>query len=130
MGYAESMTQILKQLAVAVAGGLITLALLAIGSWVSGGGLISGLGGVLDERFQAEVNRTDERVKEIKTTLSQEVIRECRVCFQEIENSDQCQGNRNSCSGWSSNPSWTKVFRDDTDGRGGGCRYQWKLECR
>lgn len=57
----------------------------------------------------------------------------CRVCFKETEGSSQCQGNRQSCSGWSApglgSPSWTSPFRDDTDNRGGGCRYQWFLEC-
>ena len=46
----------------------------------------------------------------------------CRVCFKETEGSSQCQGNRQSCSGWSAprvrNPSWTLPFRDDTDNRG------------
>nr|VFK78043.1 MAG: Collagen triple helix repeat-containing protein [Candidatus Kentron sp. SD] len=60
-------------------------------------------------------------------------ITQCRICFRETEGSSQCQGTRSSCSGWASltnkNPSWTAPFRDDTDGRGGGCRYQWKLEC-
>jgi len=51
-----------------------------------------------------------------------------RVCFRETEGSSQCQNSRSSCSGWSSNPQWTEVFRDDTDGRGGGCKYQWSLE--
>ena len=25
---------------------------------------------------------------------------------------------------------WTAVFRDDTDSRGGGCNYSWRLECQ
>ena len=53
-----------------------------------------------------------------------------RLCFQETEGSSQCQGTRNSCTGWSPNPSWTSHFRDDTDNRGGGCRYAWKIESR
>ena len=124
------MLQILKQLAIGVAGALLTLVLLAIWDWASEGKLISVLGGVTDSQFQEELNGTNVRVTELETALSPGLIRECRLCFQEIENSDQCQGNRNSCSGWSSNPSWTQAFRDDTDNRPGGCRYQWKLECR
>ena len=62
-----------------------------------------------------------------------ESIQVCRVCFKEVEGSSQCQGNRQSCSGWSApgstNPSWTLPFRDDTDNRGGGCTYQWFLDC-
>ena len=61
-----------------------------------------------------------------------ESIQVCRVCFKEVEGSSQCQGNRQSCSGWSApgrDPSWTSPFRDDTDNRGGGCIYQWFLEC-
>ena len=60
-------------------------------------------------------------------------ITRCRICFRETEGSSQCQGTRASCSGWASltnrYPSWTSSFRDDTDNRGGGCRYQWRLEC-
>ena len=59
-------------------------------------------------------------------------IQVCRVCFKEVEGSSQCQGKRQSCSGWSApgaNPSWTLPFRDDTDNRSGGCIYQWFLDC-
>ena len=58
--------------------------------------------------------------------------RNCRVCFKETEGSSQCQGSRNSCSGWTTdnNPAWTASFRDDTDNRSGGCTYQWYLECK
>ena len=58
------------------------------------------------------------------------VAKEYRLCFQETEGSSQCQGTRSSCTGWSSRPSWTSPFRDDTDNRGGGCKYQWKIEER
>lgn len=51
-----------------------------------------------------------------------------RLCFRETEGSSQCQGTRESCTGWSYFPGWTKYFRDDTDNRGGGCRYAWKIE--
>eukprot|EP00731_Ephydatia_muelleri_P012047 Em0006g941a len=55
----------------------------------------------------------------------------CRVCFQETEGSSQCQGSRGpTCSGWSTSPAPTDLFRDDTDGRSGGCAYQWSLECK
>ena len=72
----------------------------------------------------------------------------CRVCFQETEGSEQCQLNRGpTCSGWSTSPAPTDVFRDETDGmmfiacmsvqmvfsmsdRPGGCTYQWRLECK
>lgn len=70
-------------------------------------------------------------------------ISACRICFEETEGSSQCQQKRKSCSHWSntfahgdSGPSvvdkdyWTDPFRDDTDGRGGGCKYQWIVECR
>ena len=53
-----------------------------------------------------------------------------RLCFQETEGSSQCQGTRSSCTGWSQSPSWTQYFRDDTDNRGGGCRYAWKIESK
>lgn len=57
-------------------------------------------------------------------------IKECRICFRETEGGSQCQGARNTCSGWSKNPSYSDSFRDDTDSRPGGCTYSWALECR
>ncbi|XP_068708876.1 uncharacterized protein [Montipora foliosa] len=53
---------------------------------------------------------------------------ELRICFQETERSSQCQGPSHTCSGWSSKPAWSSPFRDDTDSRAGGCRYQWRIE--
>lgn len=58
------------------------------------------------------------------------VITECRVCFKAGGPNDQCGGDRNTCSGWSSEPQWTDVFNDDTDDKPGGCSYQWNIECR
>lgn len=58
------------------------------------------------------------------------VVTACRICFQEIEGSSQCEGHRNTCSGYSTHPSWPLPFRDDTDRRTGGCQYQWKIECQ
>ena len=69
---------------------------------------------------------------ESRSPQPREPIQVCRVCFKEVEGSSQCQGNRQSCSGWSApgrDPSWTSPFRDDTDNRGGGCIYQWFLDC-
>lgn len=68
----------------------------------------------------------------LTSLISAGFITRCRVCFQETEGSRQCQGSRESCSGWStmSSPSWTLPFRDDTDGRSGGCKYQWRVECQ
>lgn len=56
----------------------------------------------------------------------------CRVCFKESEGSSQCQGTRQSCSGWAApgaDPSWTLPFHDNTDKRNGGCTYNWYLDC-
>ena len=63
------------------------------------------------------------------TTITKKPV--YRVCFKETEGSSQCQGSRQSCSGWSANkvPAWTLPFRDDTDNRGGGCTYSWYLDC-
>ena len=59
-------------------------------------------------------------------------LTKCRVCFQEVEGSSQCQGIRRSCSEYSNmkSPMWTGPFRDVTDWRPGGCTYQWRLLCR
>eukprot|EP01006_Ploeotia_vitrea_P058540 TRINITY_DN69658_c0_g1_i1.p1 TRINITY_DN69658_c0_g1~~TRINITY_DN69658_c0_g1_i1.p1 ORF type:complete len:216 (+),score=24.13 TRINITY_DN69658_c0_g1_i1:29-676(+) len=56
-------------------------------------------------------------------------VDKCRVHFLESEGSSQCEGSRRSMSGWSTAANWTAPFRDDTDGRPGGCTYQWGLEC-
>lgn len=56
----------------------------------------------------------------------------CRVCFKETQGGSQCQGTRESCSGWAAvgaNPSWTLPFHDNTDNRSGGCTYNWYLDC-
>lgn len=57
-------------------------------------------------------------------------VRRCRICFLETEGSSQCQGNRHSCSSWSDSPGWTEPFRDDIYSRGGGCKYQWSIQCQ
>lgn len=77
-------------------------------------------------------------------TVDPEVLAQqtCRVCFKETEGSSQCQGHRESCSGFTSlvaaaaaadDDQWlstaTLPFRDDTDRRSGGCVYQWAFEC-
>ena len=89
------------------------------------------LGSAADEFAQLQ-EQVDTLRGELET-VSGETIRECRVCFRETENSSQCQGARNTCSGWSkpgNTGDWSRSFRDDTDRRAGGCRYQWRLECR
>jgi len=75
---------------------------------------------VIEQQFVAS-NETD----------STNYIGECRICFNENFINDQCQGARNTCTGWSkTNPSWSQPFRDDTDGRTGLCGYSWQLQCR
>lgn len=68
---------------------------------------------------------------ETQTTAEDSNYEVCRICFKETEGSSQCQGTRESCSGWTAlaDPDWTSPFRDDTDDRGGGCKYQWYLDC-
>jgi len=70
--------------------------------------------------------------------LKKTAITACRICFHEGEGShshgrnNQCQGAHYTCSGWSNttSPAWTLPFRDDTDNRPGGCKYQWKIQCK
>lgn len=84
------------------------------------------------ESLRNEVKRNLDTLATLRGELG-ELVRECRICFQEVEGSSQCQRSRNTCSGWSSpgnTGDWSEVFRDDTDDRGGGCAYQWRLECR
>lgn len=77
------------------------------------------------ETLEQKLNRTED----LLTYVQGRVVYACRVCFQEREGSSQCQGNRDSCSGWSTDPDWTAHYRDDTDNRAGGCAYYWKIEC-
>ena len=51
------MPQILKQLAISIAGAIIVLLLIAIWDWASSGGVVAMLGGVGDSRFQEELNK-------------------------------------------------------------------------
>lgn len=83
------------------------------------------------EQKDATCNQRIDRIESQIGNASTSTVHRCRVCFQETEGSDQCQGNRNSCSGWSNetSPKWTEPFRDDTDDRSGGCKYQWHLDC-
>ena len=89
---------------------------------MTSGGVIQALGGAT----AADVNKINSELAV--------AVKECRVCFNESEGSPgQCGGARSTCSGWSSLGSvggWSEAFRDDTDRRSGGCRYQWRLECR
>jgi hypothetical protein len=60
---------------------------------------------------------------------------EYRLCFNELEGSDQCGGVRNSCTEWASKAStsvtyYTSPFRTTTDNRPGGCKYSWSMEQR
>ena len=55
---------------------------------------------------------------------------EYRLCFWEKEGGIQCRGKRQSCTGWSSQPSWTQPFDDFTYAKKGGCRYSWMIQAR
>ena len=119
-----------------VASAAIIAISLLIWQALTDGGLIRALNGITTQEMQA----AEERLKTAEDGLQSTIdllatkIGECRICFREIEGSSQCrEGSRNTCSGWSSpdsNGAWTAWFRDDTDNRGGGCKYQWRLECR
>jgi len=62
-------------------------------------------------------------------------VKYCMICFKETEGSRECEGERDTCSGWASpgmdddDVEWSEPFRDNTDGRPGGCKYQWRLIC-
>ena len=88
----------------------------------------------IDSQLQQLGSRLDSSVTSLTSSVqsvSSSAVKRCRVCFYESEGSSQCQGNRNSCSQWSdAGAGWTQAFRDDTDNRGGGCHYQWKVECQ
>jgi len=83
--------------------------------------------------LSSRISSMASQFQSVQTTVnavsSAHRVTRCRLCFREIEGSSQCQRSRHSCSGWSTSPSWTSPFRDDTDRRGGGCTYQWRLEC-
>ena len=80
----------------------------------------------IHERIAAAVTRALD-------ALSGEMVRECRVCFREVEGSSRCDGARNACSGWSkpgNAGAWSRPFPGDNDPRAGACRYQWRIECQ
>ena len=94
---------------------------------------------------KVKIQELESRISEMRQALedhSHEKIEaaftECRICFKETEGSSQCQGRRESCSAWSGRNdvdgdvvgNWTTPFRDDTDNRPGGCKYQWMVQCR
>ena len=91
----------------------------------------------LETQLQAQEVKVDGFTASTKAQLkglSTTKVNQCRVCFRETEGSSQCQPKGiSTCSGWSkigSTGAWTQPFRDDTDNRGGGCKYQWRLECQ
>ena len=55
-------------------------------------------------------------------------LRNVRLCFMWYPDGDggQCGGGvgRELCA---RSNQWTTYYRDDTDGRGGGCRMSWEL---
>lgn len=61
-------------------------------------------------------------------TITQNWLKQVQICFNwwPDGNGGQCGGgaNRNLCAPINH---FTPVYRDDTDGRGGGCRMRWKL---
>ncbi len=112
----------LEQIKTQVVTGIIAAAVIAVavfvGQKMTDGALISILGGAT----KAELAYLDSKK-----------VEQCRVCFKETTGNKQCHGNRNTCSSWSKpneTGTYTEVFRDDTDDRGGWCAYQWKVECR
>ena len=87
----------------------------------------------LNSKIDSSIQRISGQLQVINeqlSALSSVCVRRCRVCFNETEGSNACQGVRYTCSGWSTEPSWTAPFRDATDTTVGGCKYQWKLECK
>lgn len=99
----------------------------AVSSRHEGGESRPGLVGAAED-LEKRLSIVEEKLESAVTS--------CRVCFRETEGSPgQCGGSRNTCSGWAgvdegADAGWTEGFRDDTDGRTGGCTYQWRLECR
>ena len=76
------------------------------------------------------INKRIDKLSEKTDLKTTGLIRGCRVCLSVTGPYDQCQGHRNTCSGWSTSPSFSPYYRDDTDNRGGGCYMHWKLECK
>ena len=89
----------------------------------------------LENRFNQLKSEVNSVLDTVNNQNSQIYLRAkgCRICFREIEGSSQCQQNRHTCTGYTSvgstSSGWTAPFRDDTDNRGGGCTYQWIVEC-
>ena len=119
-----------KNVAIGALSALLASATLGAANYLTSGSLVRFLGGAT----VADVDEIDERTNDLSYRLTADTVKECRVCFQETEGSDQCGGERTACSGWAGpnlpEATWSPAFRDDTDRRAGGCKYQWRLECR
>ncbi|RDD40366.1 hypothetical protein TrispH2_006780 [Trichoplax sp. H2] len=85
--------------------------------------------GYIPAQFQ-KINRRIDQLSQQVISANGRLITRCRVCLLVTGPYDQCQGNRNTCSGWSTSPQYTQTYRDDTDHRSDGCYMRWKIECQ
>ena len=110
---------------------LIAAAITAFFTWQSGSK-------VKIQELEGRISQTEQLLQDHSHEEIKAAITQCRICFKETEGSNQCQGRRESCSAWSGRNdvggnvvgNWTAPFRDDTDDRPGGCKYQWMVQCR
>src|ERR1700686_1367443 len=66
-----------------------------------------------DAEVRAAKKDLEAQIAKFQAQISRR-ISQCRICFRETEGTDQCQGNRASCSDWTgigSSESWTQPFR-------------------
>ncbi|WP_419739072.1 hypothetical protein [Ruegeria sp.] len=105
--------------------GLLT----AAANLLSNGKMAEALGAVSDREMKQVISDFDKKIAP--------KLEACRVCFREVAKSpNQCKPQypeAETCSGWSTSSAkgpWTQIFLDDTDDGAGGCKYQWRLECR
>jgi len=53
----------------------------------------------------------------------------CRLCFKYSLGNVQCNRNKSPNVYCAAMNGWTTMYEDDTDGKSGGCKMQWKLDC-
>lgn len=87
------------------------------------------------EALRQQIEAQNASQQKALDLLSQSVVHQARVCLHVVSDDDpgQCEGARDTCSEWTSvgpSTNWTKQYRDNTDGRNGGCLMQWRIEMR
>ena len=116
------MSQIVKQVAIGVAGGIVTVLLIALWNWISVGGLIQVLGGAT----QAEMGEVHHQVTVLESSMDS--IREGNhECEWVSIGYDKSHGQ--DMTGWCSEDSFIRQIDIDGCDDGGNCPFIGRVRC-